>query len=293
MKMRKFIIIGISFLLATPILFGQDEKKDHSDLFPKAGDYSLGIDMANVIKFVGNSFSAHGTPDYPNYSMIEPSMTAVAIKPIIYGRYFITDNMATRIRLGVGVNNTTSRVYLYDDVANIDNPLNDDPLTYEKTVDQYKQRNSEFELGIGVEWRKNLWRMQGYGGVEVMGAYIHRRASHTYGNAMSTTNETPTTYNFFNNTIQTPTHRTIDTKGGNIFHFGAGLYAGADFFITKNISIGAEFNLFIFGSVSTEQTGIVETYKLDQVYTGETKLNPVNTGFHTKPLGTFNICVYF
>lgn len=291
--MRKFIIIGISLMLATPVLFGQDDKKDHSDLFPKAGDFSLGIDMANIIKFVGNSFSSDGTPGFPFNDMIEPSMTGVAVKPIIYGRYFITDNMATRVRLGVGVNNTTSRMFLYDDVANIDNPLNNDPLTYDKTVDEYKQRNSEYELGIGVEWRKNLWRMQGYGGVEVMGAYIHKRASHTYGNAMSTINQTPTTFDFGSNTVNTPTHRAIDTKGGNIFHVGAGLYAGADFFITKNISIGAEFNLFLYGSISTEETGIVETYKLGQVYTGETKLTPVNTGFHTRPLGTFNICVYF
>jgi len=293
MKMRKFLIVCISVLCAAPTIVGQEGTKDHSELFPKAGDYSLGLDMGNVIKFIGNSFSSAGTANFPANSIVEPSITAVAVSPTIYGRYFLTDNMATRVRLGVGVNNTTSRAFVYDDVANIDNPLNDDVLTYEKTVDELKSRNNQYELGIGLELRKNLWRMQGYAGAEVLGAYIHERSFSTYGNAISSTNHTPTTYDFVNATTATPTHRDLDTKGGNTFHFGGGLYAGADFFITRNISIGAEFNLFIFGTRSTEKIGTVETYKLDQVYVGENKITPITGGFATRSLGTFNISVYF
>lgn len=291
--MRKFIIICTSILFAAPTLFGQEAKSDHSELFPKAGDFSMSLDMSNVIKFIGNSFSAEGKANYPNYSMIEPSMTAISVDPTIYGRYFLTDNTAIRIRLGFGIDNTTSRMFVYDDVANMDNPLNDDPFTYDKTVDEYKDQNSRVELGIGLEKRKNLWRMQGYAGAEVFGAYINRTISYTYGNAMSSTNQTPTTYNFFNDVVQNPTHRGLGSNGGDTFHFGGGLYAGADFFITKNISMGVEYNIFFFGSRTTEQTEGIETYKLDQVYVGETKVTPVNTGFHTAQLGTFNISIYF
>lgn len=291
--MRKLIIVCVSFLITAPTLFGQDEKKDHSELFPKAGNFSLGIDMANIIKFIGNSFSAAGTNNFPNYDMIGPSNTGLELRPTIYGRYFLSDNMATRVRLGIQIDNNTSRAFVYDDVKNIGNPLNDDILTYDKTVDEYKTRRSQWELGIGLEWRKNLWRMQGYGGVEVFGAYRHNNSRNTYGNAISATNQTPTTYDFDSQSPQNPTHRALETKGGNTFLFGAGLYAGADFFITPNISIGAEFNFFAFGSRSNEETVTAETYKLGQVYSGEMEATPVNTGFHTRPLGTFNICVYF
>ncbi|NEN24174.1 hypothetical protein G3O08_11740 [Cryomorpha ignava] len=291
--MKKFIIISVSLFLASPMVFGQDDKTDYSQLFPEAGDFSLGLDMSNVIQFIGNSFSANGESNFPNNSLVEPSTTSVSVRPTIYGRYFLTDDMAIRLRLGLGVNNTTSRVFVYDDVANMDNPLNDDPLTYDKTVDEYKQRNSQVELGIGLERRKNLWRMQGYGGAEVFGAFIYNSSSYTYGNAMSATNQTPTTYNFVTDMVQNPTHRTLETTGGNVIRYGGGLYAGADFFITKNISMGVEYNLFFFGSFTTEETGIIETYKLDQVYSGETKLTPTNTGFQTAQLGTFNINIYF
>src|SRR5690554_4067863 len=194
MKMRKFLIVCISVLCAAPTIVGQEGTKDHSELFPKAGDYSLGLDMGNVIKFIGNSFSSAGTANFPANSIVEPSITAVAVSPTIYGRYFLTDNMATRARLGVGVENTTKRAFVYDDIANIDNPLNDDVLTYEKTVDEQKSRNSKIELGIGLEMRKNLWKMQGYAGAELLGGYAHNNSYYTYGNAMSATNQTPTTW---------------------------------------------------------------------------------------------------
>ena len=292
--MRKLIIIGLAVFFAAPMVFGQEEQKDHSELFPKEGDFSIGIDISNMIKFIGNSFSSHGEDNFPNNNMIEPSMTSVAVNPTIYGRYFLTDNTATRIRLGVGIYNTTSRAFVYDDVANMNSPLNDDPLTYAKTVDEFKEQSSQVELGIGLEKRKNLWRMQGYAGAEVFGTFIYNRASYVYGNAMSATNQTPTTFDFVDTYgPENPTHRTVDTKGGNIFHYGGGLYAGADYFITRNISIGIEYNLFIYGSHSTEEIGIIETYKLDQVYNGETKLTPQNKGFQTAQLGTLNICVFF
>ncbi len=293
--MKKFITVCLSLLLISPMLIGQEQevKKDHSELFPKAGNFSLGLDMSNMIKFIGNSFSSNGRTNFPSNSMVDPSSTAVSVNPTIYGRYFLTDNVATRIRLGIGVNNSTSRRFVYDDVANIGNPFNNDPLLYEKTVDEFKRRNSRYELGIGLEKRKNLWRMQGYGGAEVFAAYIHQKATYTYGNAFSLTNQTPTTYDFSRSTVINATQRTLDTKGGNTIHYGTGLYAGADFFITRNISIGAEFNLFIYGSFTSEQMGTYETYELGRVYTVESKLIPNSTSFQTSQLGTFNLSVYF
>ncbi len=291
--MKKFIIIFISALISAPMVFGQNDKTDYSEWFPEAGDFALSVDMANVIQFIGNSFSSEGRSGFPNYSMVEPSNTSVSVNPTFYGRYFLTEYSAIRIRLGVGIDNSTSRVFVYDDVANIDNPLNDDPLTSEKTVDEYKRRNNRVELGLGIEQRKNLWRMQGYLGAEVFGAYIQNSSTFTYGNAMSATNQTPTTYDFSDNNSKSPVLRTLEINGGSTYHYGGGIYTGADFFLTKNISMGIEYNLFFFGSLTTEESGITETYKLEQVYNAETKITPVNTGFHSAQLGTLNLSVYF
>ncbi|PKR80885.1 hypothetical protein CW751_06865 [Brumimicrobium salinarum] len=291
--MKKLIILGVSALLATSNLYSQEEKRDFSEDFPKKGTFSIGMDMANVIQFIGNSFSSAGTQT-PNYSMVAPSSTGIAIAPTVYGRYFLSDNIAARVRFGLGIDNSTERAFVYDDIANIDNPFNDNAFTYEKTVDERKTNSSVYELGLGIEMRKNLWRIQGYGGAELFGSIGSNSTTYTYGNAMSAANPTPTTIsNYFTGASNSPELRPLETKGGTQYNFGGGLYVGADFFITKGISIGAEFNLFLFGRRTTEQTGISETYKLDQRYVGETKLRPVNTGFSSATLGTLNINVYF
>lgn len=289
--MKKLIILGLSVLFCAPAFLAQEEDKDFTHLFPKQGQFSIGMDMANVIQFIGNSFSSNGTQT-PNYSMVAPSSTGVTITPTIYGRYFLSDLTAVRARLGVGIDNSTTRAFVYDDVANIGNPFNDDFFTYEKTVDEWKQRNNSYELGIGIEKRKNLWRIQGYAGVELFGSFAYNRSYYTYGNTMNAVNQTPTTSDF-NGSENPESLRPLEINGGNIINYGGGLYAGADFFITKSISIGAEFNLFFFASHTTEQVGVAETFKLGNVYTGETLLTPTQNSFGTSTLGTLNLNIYF
>lgn len=292
MKMRRLIILCVSAMFVAPTVFGQEDK-DFSYLFPKQGQFSIGMDMANVIKFVGNSFSSNGTQT-PNYSMVTPSSTGVLINPILYGRYFLADNIAIRARLGIQVDNTTTRYFVYDDISNIGNPFNDNYLTYDKTVDERKLRNSQYELGIGMELRKNLWRIQGYAGAELFGSIGYNREYYTYGNAMSATNQSPTSVSNFNNgATASLDYRVLENTNGNFYNYGGGLYVGADLFITKSISIGAEFNFFLYGSSITEQMAKVETYKLNNVYIGETPVNPSQSRFGTSSLGTLNVNIYF
>lgn len=276
--MKKLIILGLSVLFCAPAILAQEEDKDFTHLYPKAGQFSIGLDMANMIKFVGNSFSSNGTNN-PGYDMVQPSATGFNIAPTIYGRYFLSDLTAVRVRLGIEVENYTDRQFVYDDVANIGNPFNDNFLTYEKVVDERKNQFSMYELGIGIEKRKNLWRMQGYAGVELSGAIGYLRDYYTYGNTMSTINPTPTT------AFGSSSHRILENRG-SYFSYGGGLYAGADFFITKNLSIGAEFNLFVMATHETEQKSIVETVKLGKVYTGEQLNSPTQNSFGTSTLGT-------
>jgi hypothetical protein len=103
----------------------------------------------------------------------------------------------------------------------------------------------------------------------------------------------PTSYDFWMDQIVNAPVRMLQVKGGNRINYGGAIFTGADLFISKNISIGAEFDLFIFGTYTTEEVGIGETWKLDQVYVAERKLTPVHTGFDVQPTGFFNLSVYF
>lgn len=291
--MKKLIVISISILYMSSALFAQNAKSDFSEILPKKGEYSMGLDMANMIQFVGNSFSANGMFSYPNYNMVKPALSAVTIHPTVFGKYFLLDNLAIRTRLGVGVHNLTERAFIYDDVKNIGNPLNNNPLTYEQTVDESGLRTTEIELGIGAELRKTLWRVQAYAGAEIFGSFTYKREYFAYGNAFSATNQTPTTYDFIADAPYNPNVRILDIRGGNTFHYGGGLYAGVDLFVAKNISIGAEFDLFIYGAYTTEEIGFGETWKMDKVFTVERKLTPYAAGFDIKPVGFLNMNIYF
>ncbi len=276
------------------MLQAQEGKKDLSELFPKKGECALGFDMANIIKFIGNSYSANGTFGYPAFGMIEPSHRNFTIFPTIFMKYFLSDNMAVRLRLGIGIDNVTIRDFIFDDVANLTNPLANSWLTSMQTVDVKRDRNTQFELGIGAEMRKTLWRVQGYMGTELFAAYNYHREFYTYGNAISKTNQTPTTSDFLGlgGTIN-PAVRVLEVRGGNTFTYGGGLFTGVDFFISKNVSIGGEFDVYIYGNYTSEEIGVGETWRVDQVLVGERPLTPYRTGFNVTPAGFLNLHVYF
>jgi hypothetical protein len=295
--MKKLIIASLCVFALFNVLMAQETKqetkKDFSDILPQKGHFSLGMDMANFIRFIGNSNSANGTFAFPNYNMVTSSQQSIMFNPTIFGKYFLTDKSAVRLRLGIGINNDTRRQFIYDDVANLSNPLANNWLTEAQTVDVMKEYNTQVELGIGYEYRRTLWRVQGYAGAEVFAAYVFHKEYYKRGNAMSFTNQTPTTFDFTTGVVGNPAIRIMEVRGGNAINYGGAIFTGADLFLSKNISIGAEFDLFIFGTYTTEEVGIGETWKLDQAYVAERKLTPVNTGFDIQPGGFFNLNIYF
>ena len=82
--MKKLIVIVISLFFALSASQAQDAKKDLSELFPKKGENALGFDMATIIKFVGNSYSANGTFGFPANSIVEPSHRSFSLFPTVF-----------------------------------------------------------------------------------------------------------------------------------------------------------------------------------------------------------------
>ena len=291
--MKKLIIASLCVFAVLYTSQAQETKKDFSDILPKKGTLSLVLDFANMIRFIGICNSSHGTFNYPDYNMVTSSQQSIMFNPTLFGKYFLSDNTALRLRFGIGIHNVTRREFIRDDVANLNNPLADNWLTEALVVDEMKERNTQLELGIGYEYRRSLWRMQGYAGAEIFASYNFHKEYYTYGNKISATNQIPTSYDFWMDQIVNAPVRMLQVKGGNRINYGGAIFTGADLFISKNISIGAEFDLFIFGTYTTEEVGIGETWKLDQVYVAERKLTPVHTGFDVQPTGFFNLSVYF
>jgi len=261
------------------------ETKNFTEILPYAGDWALGLDMAAFTKSILNSIT---NPRSNN--------TVRAFQSDFFGKYFLTDKSALRIRLGVEVNTFTERQFVRDDAKWMLNPVNDNPFLMDKTVDVWKNRNTGIELGIGYELRRTLWRVQGYVGAEVFGRIDFARNFYEYGNAMTELNQTPESwysrYRYNPATGSYIYYRPLDSKTFG-FSAGGGIFVGADLFLCRNLSIGAEFNLDARYTRWNEQTTKIETWLYDQAYTKEEKEIPVYSGFGINPMGRLNLMIYF
>jgi hypothetical protein len=291
--MRRIVIMSMAFVFAIGTVSAQREaqgkngveSKNFTEILPYAGDWALGMDMATFAKSILGSITRPSAVNNP---------TVVAFQSDFFGKYFLTDKSALRIRLEVGIKNFTEREFVRDDAAWMLNPLIDDPILMERTVDVWKNRNTGIELGIGYEYRRTLWRVQGYVGAEVFGRIDIARDFFEYGNTMTELNQTPRTTNWgFNmNPLGRNSYRGLDAKTFG-YTAGGGVFVGADLFICRNLSIGAEFNLDARYTRWNERTMKTETWKYDQAYTKEEKVKPVTSSFGLNPMGRLNLMIYF
>ncbi|MDR1458783.1 MAG: hypothetical protein LBI60_01005 [Bacteroidales bacterium] len=284
--MRKIITISMALVFAMTSAFAQEETKkdrggkDFSEILPHGGDFALGLDMANFIKTINNSITNAVTGN-----------SVVAFQSDFFGKYFLTDRSAIRARLGIRINNRTDRQFVIDDVKNLLNPLGNNPITAEKTVDVHKIRFTGLELGIGYEYRRNLWRVQGYVGGELFGGVIFNRDVYEYGNPMTETNQNPTSaYPAYPGTQG---YRPLESVKGNTMILGAAIFVGADLFICRNLSIGAEFDLEGRYNRTGETSMKTETWLMQQAYTAEERITPVTSSFRLLPTGRLNLSIYF
>jgi len=293
--MRKVIVVSIALMFGISHVFAQEKtgKKTESDFVemrPMAGDFALGLDMAYFIKSIYGSITRPAAVNSP--TVVTPQQNQRSFGSDFFGKYFLTDNSALRMRLGIRINNFTEREFVSDDAANLLNPLGVNPITEEKTVDVRKQRNTMAELGIGYEYRRSLWRVQGYIGGEVFGGIISERNYFEYGNPMTATNQTPSTTWWSLNPLGTGSYRGLDAKTLG-FAVGGAAFIGADLFICRNLSLGAEFNYEARYERMGEETMKTETWLFDQAYTKDEKVKPATSAFNLIPWGRLNLTVYF
>ncbi|MDR2891029.1 MAG: hypothetical protein LBV18_05435 [Alistipes sp.] len=248
--------------------------RDYSSLLPQKGDLATGIDLAGAAKFIGNSFA-------------DNKAEGNAITPFgganFFAKYFIADNIALRARLGFGVTNITNREFVVDDAA-----YALDPMTPKEVTDAYKTSEKSFDLGVGIEFRRSLRRVQGYAGAELFIGTLSEKHSYEYGNAITQTNQNPTSY------WGGYGERDLEEKMSGV-RGGLSIFTGVDYFISRNVSMGFEFGLTGYGtsirpvSLTTEMWDTVtNAYKKE---TDET--NPKQGRFDIAPTAGLNMMFYF
>lgn len=247
MKIKILLASACMMLASTTYV---DAKKPEKNYLPEAGDVTIGVNAVPFLNYLGNMFGKMndnkinpkkigGVPAVPGLD--NPTMS-------IFGKYFLTDQTALRLNVGIGINSITQSGYVTDDAAAVN-----DPLSVAEVEDTYKYRNSGMSIAVGYEWRRGSKRLQGFWGGQAILAYSNSKHFFGYGNAITEVNQDPTQYDDNNNWTFPTTQPTLDNIGGNSrllmqsdgrsWTYGVGGFVGVEYYIAPKISIGCEMSL--------------------------------------------------
>lgn len=262
--------------------------KNGHEVLPKSGEYALGVGATGLTTYMGNMFGFTGSNNTSPFSYASKGFPAT----VIYGKYFVADDMAYRASININAVTVSSTNIVDSDAS--DNP--DDIL-----IDMYTRQSSYFVFGGGLEKRRGSSRVQGVYGAEGY-IYYGTGTTHTYdyANVIVEQNQQPESTEFTNPTsLPTPAegYRILQAKTGSALGFGVRAFAGVEYFIAPKLSLGGEFNwgLSLMNQGEQEvtyegfeaETNSAVTYTLSSKRGGSFNVNTSNLG------GTVNLLFYF
>jgi hypothetical protein len=227
-SMKKSTLLVAALAFGATSAFAQYTNKNGLVVTPETGDYAIGVDATPFLGYFGNMLNGNTNNGAPAWGFTNNNA-------MITGKKFTSETMAYRAALRIGFGSTTMTNPVEDDTSNAS------PKVY--TEDKMKSSGTFIGLGGGLEWRRGKNRLQGYWGGMAMVGFGSGKTTYTYGNAFSSSNQTPTSTTDFTGTIDPtgePT-RTTETKSGTMIMFGLRGFVGAEYFVLPKLSIGGEF----------------------------------------------------
>ncbi|MCF6365407.1 MAG: hypothetical protein L3J35_04315 [Bacteroidales bacterium] len=248
--MRKIIFTLLAVLFST-IMFSQEDgttevvNKHGVSVLPKAGDFALGIDASPFFNLVGNMLRIN---DFTG-PFADPMAFNFVDGGSIYGKYFLSDDAAVRVRFDINMMSQT-----------LNNLVVDDANTNARVTDTWKHSASGVNLGVGYEMRRGKGRLQAFYGGELNLMFGGgSKDVYTYGNELNNSDSIPTTtVNWLGMTSMGVDNRLTEVTNAGGFGFGLRAFVGAEYFLFPNISFGGEFgwgfgiNSVGEGTMSTE-----------------------------------------
>ncbi|MDR1153983.1 MAG: hypothetical protein LBL04_04675 [Bacteroidales bacterium] len=231
---------------ATSSASGAVVTKKGTPILPQAGDYAIGVSANPFLRYLGNFFGKQNDNGVPAFGW--GAFT-------VYGKYFLEDNRAIRVRLNINYGSTQDKRFVRDDQLFANDPL----LGALATVADVRQVGTQgLNLSAGYEFRRGRGRLQGFYGGEVTLGYGKVNTSYTWANPMTDVNQNPTSTLMWG--AVNPPLRTLKDKGGLTVNLGLGGFAGVEYFIAPQISLGGEVGLGL-GYATTGQSEItVESF---------------------------------
>ncbi len=247
--MKKGLIL-ISIVLFTVFAVNAQTlvSKKGIPILPQKGDIAIGVSATPFLNFFGNVAKINSAGPFAS-----PAAWNWLTPNTIYGKYFLTDNMAVRGRLRIGKSSVTQTANVLKTVQ----PAA--PAAPEYVEDTWTRSTTDIVLGAGLEKRRGYGRLQGFYGAEAtISLQGGVKNSYEYGNAIDATTPVPTRNDFGTNNPAAGTWVT-EQSTGVIFGFGVGAFVGVEYFFAPKMSFGGEFGWGIGINQNPAAAGSVET----------------------------------
>lgn len=222
----KKLFLSVALASAVAFVNAQDmTSKKGVPILPEAGDWSIGFDATSLIQYFGNL--ANGNANNTN-SSLSPQVPFTLV-----GLYVVDENTAYRGKLRIGFGSTTT-----DNLVNQDGSTSNPPAT---VSDERKTSGMNITIGAGLQKMRGKGRLKGIYGGELAVMLGSGKTDYTYGNAFSTTNQTPNSTDWATLTAGPVASRTTENKAGSTFGIQLNGFIGAEFFFAPKMSLSAEY----------------------------------------------------
>lgn len=240
-KLISFVFVAVMFL---NIANAQElVSKKGFIILPEAGDIVLGFDAVPLadlaLNFANIMVNTGQTAGHPGY--------VGGFNQVIVGKYFMSESMAIRAKIGINTNRTSATTYFDDPKDMLAYPA--DPDQWGELKDVAVSTSREIILAGGLEFRRGHNRLQGFYGAEALIGLAHSGTSNKYGIEMN--QETVVT-----NPWVAPV-RVLSTSAGNAISFGLRGFIGVEYFFAPKMSVGGEFGWGL--GITTTPRGKVKT----------------------------------
>jgi hypothetical protein len=288
-------IIAYSLIAFSFIGYAQDEtetvtlktieKKDlvsnkGVQIRPEAREIGIGFNAIPLFNYVGNIFNGNIGNTILNNSYFVNSDN------MVYGKYFMKENLAIRVRFRFRDISTKYKNLVVQD-------LQTDPMV--KVEDTYIRFDQLFGVSLGLEKRRGQGRIQGIYGAEISYNTGVIKEKYSYGNEMAGQNIAPnTTNNFFSGTSTNLSSRTLENNYGRSHVVGLNGFIGVEYFFAPKMAIAGEYTYGVGYSVIGETSSTTENYtNQTEIITDSnngTRSFSLDTGNHG---GAISLLMYF
>jgi hypothetical protein len=239
------------------------------EYFPKAGNFALGVDATPIFNYIGNMFNGTNT-SLGNMNTLDLSSSA------IYGKYYLSDQMAVRATLAITGIHHKDKAYVRDDAA-----FYADPLSNKEVIDSRTSNNNDYFTSIALQKVIGKARLRGFVGAQILYGYQSITNKYSYANPMTELNPTPSIAPILSS-YTLANERPLEVRTLSESRFGVGGIAGFEYFILPRVCIGGEVSLNAIVSSNGQLYTKSETVVNDKVVAANKTTSPGGSDFSLK-----------